>query len=116
MTVASVALGASRLETIGEFNIPEAYQGVDVDDRYFYAVHNRVIAKYEKSTGKFVGRWEGTRGGPIIHLDSAVVMDDKVFAAHSNYPEWPMTSSIEIWDAETLTHIGTHRFGINRGF
>ena len=111
----SAASGASQLEQIGEFDIPEAYQGVGVDDRYFYAVHNRIIAKYDKKTGKRAGRWEGSKDGPIVHLDSALVMDGKIFTAHSNYPEWPMTSSLEIWDAATMKHIGTHSFGINWG-
>jgi hypothetical protein len=109
------ASGASRLEQIAELDIPEAYQGIGVDDRYFYAVHNRIIAKYDKKTGKPAGKWEGPKDGPIIHLDSALVMDGKIFAAHSNYPEWPMTSSLEIWDAQTMKHIGTHSFGINWG-
>jgi hypothetical protein len=112
---ASAASGASRLEQIGEFAIPEAYQGVGVDDRYFYAVHNRIIAKYDKKTGKPAGKWEGPKEGPIVHLDSALIMDGKIFAAHSNYPKWPMTSSLEIWDAATLQHIGSHSFGINWG-
>jgi hypothetical protein len=42
-------------------------------------------------------------------------MDGKLYAAHSNYPEWPMTSSVEIFDAETMEHIGTHSFGIQWG-
>ena len=113
--IAPAASGASRLDQIGEFNIPEAYQGVGVDDRYFYAVHNQIIAKYDKKTGKPAGKWEGPKEGPIVHLDSALVMDGKIFAAHSSYPEWPMTSSLEIWDAATLQHLGNHSFGINWG-
>ena len=50
-----------------------------------------------------------------MHLDSAMVMDGKIYAAHSNYPEWPMTSSLEIFDAETMEHVGTHSFGIQWG-
>jgi hypothetical protein len=78
-------------------------------------VHNRIIAKYDKKTGTLAGKWEGPKDGPIVHLDSALVMNGKIFAAHSNYPEWPMTSSLEIWDAATLMHIGSHSFGINWG-
>ena len=44
-----------------------------------------------------------------------MLMDGKIYAAHSNYPDWPMTSSLEIWDAETMKHIGTHSFGIQWG-
>ena len=112
---APVAIGASALKQIGEFNVPEANQGVGVDDRYFYAVDNQAIAKYDKKTGTLAGRWQGPKEGPILHLDSALLMDGKIYCAHSNYPEWPMTSSLEIWDAATMQHIGNHSFGINWG-
>jgi len=115
LSAAAMSASGATLEQIREFEIPEAYQGVGVDDRYFYAVHNQVIAKYEKRTGKPAGKWEGPKDGPIVHLDSALIMNGKIYAAHSNYPEWPMTSSLEIWDADTLEHIGTHSFGINWG-
>lgn len=54
-------------------------------------------------------------GWPLIHFDGAMVMDGKLYAPHSNYPAWPMTSSLEIFDADTLQHVGTHSFGINWG-
>lgn len=100
---------------LGEFAVPEAGQGVAVDDRYFYAVNSRTIAKYDKRTGAFVTRWQGPPDGPITHLDGGMIMDGKLYAAHSNYPEWPMTSSLEIWDAATLEHVGSRSFGINWG-
>ena len=81
------------LRQIGEFNIPEANQGVGVDTKHFYAVDNQTIAKYEKKTGKLVKKWQGEKAGPIQHFDSAMVMEGKLYLAHSNYPEWPMTSS-----------------------
>jgi hypothetical protein len=85
----SKANAAPVLEQIGEFVVPEANQGVGVDTRYFYAVDNYVIGKYEKKTGKLVKRWQGDQRGPIVHLDSAMVMNGKIYAAHSNYPDWP---------------------------
>ena len=103
------------LEPVGEFVVAEAGQGVGVDARYFYAIDNQVIAKYDKSTGKLVKRWVGDKDGPIRHLDGATLLGGKLYAAHSNYPEWPMTSSLEIWDAATLNHVGSHSFGINWG-
>jgi hypothetical protein len=115
LSFSATATAASRLEQIGEFAVPEAYQAVGVDDRYFYAVHNRAIGKYDKKTGQLVDKWAGPKDGLIRHLDSAMVMDGRIYAAHSNYPEWPMTSSLEIWDANTMKHIGTHSFGINWG-
>jgi hypothetical protein len=105
----------SVLTQIGEFVVPEANQGVGVDAKHFYAVDNAVIGKYDKVTGKLVKKWQGPKKGPITHLDSAMVMDGKIYAAHSNYPEWPMTSSLEIFDAETMEHVGTHSFGIQWG-
>jgi hypothetical protein len=75
---ARAASAKSTLQQIGEFDIPEANQGVGVDDKYFYAVDNQKIAKYEKKTGKLAGKWEGPKDGPIIHLDSAVVLDGKI--------------------------------------
>ena len=112
LLVAVFALGltpqsraASAFEKIGEFDVPEANQGVGVDERHFYAVDNRTIAKYDRATGKLVEKWESPSDGPIVHLDSAMLFDGKLYAAHSNYPGWPMTSSVEIFDAETLQHL-----------
>lgn len=102
-------------ETIKSFDIPEANQGIGVDDRYFYAIDNRTIAKYDKETGERVAIWEGPKDGEIKHLDSAALVDGKLYAAHANYPEWPMTSSVEVWDAATLEHTDTHSLGIDRG-
>jgi hypothetical protein len=112
---AATVMAASGLKQIGEFVVPEANQGVGVDDRYFYAVDNQTIAKYEKKTGKLIRKWQGEKNGSIIHLDSAMLLDGKIYCAHSNYSEWPMTSSVEIWNADTMEHVGNHSFGINWG-
>jgi hypothetical protein len=113
--VAETAGAQPVLVQIGEFVVPEANQGVGVDAQHFYAVDNETIGQYDKATGKLVKKWQGPKKGPITHLDSAMVMDGKIYAAHSNYPEWPMTSSLEIFDAATMEHIGTHSFGIQWG-
>jgi hypothetical protein len=104
-----------RFREISRFQIPEARQGVAVDERFFYAVNDREIARYEKKTGEPAGKWVGKEGGPVIHLDSGVIVDGKLVCAHSNYSGVPMTSSVEIWDPETMTHIGSHSFGIHWG-
>jgi len=113
--IAAGSFAKPALEQIGEFTVKEANQGVGVDDRHFYAVDNQVIGKYDKKTGKLVKKWEGDKKGPILHLDSALLMNGKIYAAHSNYPDWPMTSSLEIFDAETMQHVGSHSFGIQWG-
>ncbi len=84
-------------------------------DRYAYAIDNRIIVKLDKANGKPLANGRGRRPGPIIHMDSGVVRDGKLYTAHSNYPDWPMTSSIEVWDAESLKHLESHSFGIERG-
>ena len=120
--MSAVALGlapasqaAVELVQIAELTVPEANQGVGVDEQHFYAVDNQAIAKYDKTTGKLVKKWQGPSDGPIVHLDSAMLMGGKLYAAHSNYPEWPMTSSVEIFDASTMEHVGSHTFGIRWG-
>lgn len=104
-----------RSEPVASFAIPEANQGVGVDAEHFYAVDNQTIAKYVKATGERVDAWEGGEDGPVLHLDSAVLVEGRLYATHSNYPDWPMTSSIEVFDASTMEHIDTHSFGIERG-
>ncbi len=110
-----LALVLLQAELISTFTAPEARQGVAVDDTSFYAIDSRAIARYDKRTGERTGQWEGRPGGPIIHLDSGVVVDGRLYCAHSNYPGSPMRSSIEIWDAATLTHAGRHDFGVRWG-
>jgi hypothetical protein len=102
-------------EAIRSYRAEEAGQGVAVDARYFYAIGSRAIGKYEKESGRRVKQWKGASEGPIRHLDSGVIRKGKLYAAHSNYPGIPMTSSVEIWDCRTLTHIGSHSFGIRWG-
>jgi hypothetical protein len=102
-------------ELLQRFPIKEARQAVGVDAGAFYAIDNTTIAKYDKRTGKRIARWESGKGSGAIHLDSAVVVDGKLYAAHSNYPAWPMASSIEVWDAARLKHIESHSLGFARG-
>jgi hypothetical protein len=92
----------------------EAVQGVAVDKDHFYTINTRGIGKYEKLTGKFIKELKMTTG-PIIHLDGAIVIKDKLYCAHSNYPGIPMKSSIEIFSTSDLKHTGTHVFEVNHG-
>lgn len=111
LCAAAVAQAQVSFTQIAEFDIPKANQGIGVDRDYFYAVDNRTIAKYDKYTGEFIGRWDDADNGPMIHLDSAMELHGKIFTAHSNWRLLPMTSSVEIWDAQSLEHIGSHSFG-----
>lgn len=91
-------------EVFRRFEAPEARQGVAVDAHHFYAVDNRRIGKYDKRSGRRVAAWDAGDDSSIIHLHSGVVLDGMLYCAHSNYPNVPMASSIEIFDAAGLTH------------
>ncbi len=101
-------------EVLDSFVIPEVNQGIGVDAEHFYAVDNTTIAKYLKETQELVEVRDYTELG-AIHFDSAAVVDGRIYVSHSNYPIWPMTSSLEVFDAETLDPLETHSFGIRIG-
>ena len=109
------AAPAYRFAEIARFPSRFARQGIAVDEGSVYPVTDRGIGRHEKPGGRLVAQWEGPRDGPVIHLDSGVVVDGRLYAAHSNYPQEPMTSSVEVFDAERLEPIGTHSFGIQWG-
>jgi hypothetical protein len=88
---------------VRRFPAPEANQGVAVDRRFFYAIDNTAIGKYDKNTGLRAARWED-HSGRVTHLDSGVVIGSLLYCAHSNYPQTPMIGSIEIFDVERLEH------------
>lgn len=120
ISLALVALGLAQgappsAAVIKRYPAPEARQAVAVNAQHFYAITNARIGKYEKATGTRVAEWVGPSGGPIRHLNSGIVRDGRLYCAHSNYPETPMVSSIEIFDARTLTHVGSHSFGFGHG-
>lgn len=105
-----------QAETLSEFNTFDAKQGVAVDADHFYVANNYRITKHDKKTGEPLIQWDGkAEGAVLIHLDSLMEWNGKLYASHSNYGISPMTSSVEIWDTKTMKHVGTHSFGVNRG-
>lgn len=104
-TLQAVAPAAAPAPVVRRFAAPEARQAVAVDARYFYAITNAAIGKYDKATGQKVAAWKDAPGGHITHLNSGIVVNDELLCAHSNYPETPMVSSIEVFDTKTLTHL-----------
>ena len=103
------------LPLIARFPAAEAIQGVAVDREAFYAINNFAIGKYDKHMGKKLAEWKGERGGPVIHLDSGLVIGNRLYCAHSNFPATPMQSSIEVWDTRNLRHIESHPLGLEPG-
>lgn len=90
-------------------------QGVAVDAEFFYGIGNHVLVKHRKADGVRVAEWISPRGGPIVHLNGGYVADGKLILSHSNFPQLPMASSLEIHDTTTLAPLSTHSFGIRLG-
>ncbi len=103
---------ALKARTLREYPVPGADQGVAADSRFFYAVDNSMLAKYQTSSGHFVTRWEGPADGLIRHLSSCFADGGRLWCANSNDLETPMGSSIEIFDAATLEHADSHSLGM----
>src|SRR5262245_50207342 len=70
----------------------DAHQAVAVDKKYFYVVDNRSITKHDRATGKPLLQFVANDDGPIIHMDSAAVVDGKLYTAPCNYDDSPMAS------------------------
>ena len=118
MTAACSATERPELEAelLATYPAPNARQGVAVDGRYFYPVNNFSLSKRDRTSGELVAEWEGVaEGDPLTHMDSLMELDGRLYASHSNYPISPMTSSVEVWDADSMQHVATHSFGVNRG-
>jgi len=111
--VAQPLAAQATLSQIAEFSTADANQGVGVDKDHFYAIDNTVIAKHRKD-GALVARKDYAELG-IQHLDSATLIKGKIYCSHSNYRFFPMTSSIEVFDAATLEHEATFSLGIRHG-
>ena len=109
-SLAAIA-GERKHVELRRYAAPEARQGVTVDAEYFYAISNHALAKYRRSDGVKVAAWECPEGQPLIHLNAGIVVGDKLYCAHSNYPGVPPLSSVEIFDSATLRHVGSHSFG-----
>ena len=106
--------GKAGFQTRAIFKTLEARQGVAVDADFIYTINSTGIGKYNKKTGSLILTRKDTTG-IIIHLDGGVVIKDKLYCAHSNYPGIPMISSIEIFSTRDLKHVSSHSFGIKYG-
>ena len=123
LSVTGLQVQAQELPPVFEGRIVKTYptfdarQAVAVDAEHFYAVNNFRITKHDRESGEALRQWDGVSEdtGPLVHLDSAMIRNGKLYAAHSNYPIWPMVSSIEVWDTKTMGHVSSHSFGIQLG-
>ena len=100
---------------VSKFQAKEAEQGVAVDDKFIYVIGDSVIGKYDRKTNEKVGEYLGDPNGAIKHMNGGVVLGNRLYCSHSNFPETPMVSSIEIFDTKTLKHVGSQSFGLDAG-
>jgi len=112
---APLPFGDRSFEEVRRIRAEGARQAPAADDAHIYAIDNRAITKHDKATGALVDEWSGPADGPIVHLNSGIVREGRLYAAHSNYPAVPMISSIEIFDVASMEHVGSHSFGIHAG-
>ena len=100
---------------LGRWHVLEANQAAAVDAEHFYGIGNHALVKHRKDSGERVAEWIGPRGGPIVHFNAGYVAEGRLVLAHSNFPQLPMASSLEIHDAATLAPLSSHSFGIRLG-
>ena len=108
---APLPVGAA-FEEVATFRAPEAHQAVAVDADHFYAVGNRVVAKYDKRTGEKVAEVRASEELPLIHMNGGVVQDGVLKVTHSNFPFTPMTGSIERFETDPLRHVSSTSLGL----
>jgi len=101
-----------RSKELTVFNVPKAQQAVAVDNDHFYVINNKTITKHDKKSGELIARFDGTSLG-LHHLNSGVVYHGKLYCAHSNFPELPMKSSVEVFDTRTMKHASSYSLGIS---
>lgn len=111
----SLSATARSYQTVRTYECPEAIQGVAVDTRHFYAIANQEIARYDRKTGEKTASWKEENKELIRHFDGGVVIGRRLYCSHSNYPEVPMASSIEVFNTRKMTHVKTISLGIENG-
>ena len=90
---------------VRQWPAPEAHQAAAADQRFFYAITSRAVAKYDRTTSKRVA----LSTGAARHLNSGFFWKGKLLCAHSNYPFKPERSEIMVLDVDTMKPVSyTH--------
>ena len=105
---------AQDYKEVARYKALYAKQAVAVGKDCFFAIENSHITKFNMQ-GDSLMTWHEPDKNRIRHLNSGIVIGNRLYCAHSNYPRYPMASSIEIFDVKTLTHVGSVSFGIDTG-
>jgi len=89
------------------FSAPEAHQAAAADRKFIYAITNKVIAKYSRTTQQQLA----VSVGDAHHLNSGYSYRGSLLCAHSNYPQIPEQSQIKVLDPESMQLMTFHDFG-----
>lgn len=104
---------AKRYAPTRVMSAPEAHQAAVADEKYVYAIANRVVGKYDRSTGKRIAVSPTT---PLAtHLNSGFFRDGWLYCAHSNYPAKPAQSEILVLNPVGMELKVFKKFGEGRG-
>jgi hypothetical protein len=103
LALAMLGTAASGQEAVRRIVAPEASQGVAAGRHDVYAISNHEIGTYDKRTGERIDHWEGDPAH-FKHMNSCALEGRELWCAASNYPDVPMQSMIEIFDAQRLRH------------
>ena len=116
-TLVAAAPVTLRAEAVAAYSAEEARQGAAVDFDAFYAIVNSAIGRYDRRSGERLASWSLPRSGPIRHINSCHVALDRavLLCANSNFPQTPMASSIEVFDARSLAHLESRSLGLTDG-
>jgi hypothetical protein len=96
-----------RWEKTGEIAAPEATQAAAADERFVFAIANRVIGKYDRGTGERVA----LSTGDAHHLNSGFLHEGQLYCAHSNFPRQPERSEILRLDPKSMELTTFKEFG-----
>lgn len=111
-----VDFGHSDFRKIAQFEIPHARQAIAVNNDFLFGIDDAAVGKYDKKTGVLVASWSAPAESHVQHLNSGIILDEKLLAAHSNYPDFPIENSIESWSPESLEHVGTRKISGRYGY
>ncbi len=116
-TAPTPALTGQRLTAteLGRWRVLEANQAAAVDAEHFYGIGNHVLVKHRKDNGQRVQQWFSPRGGPIVHFNFGYVDGNRLVLSHSNFPQLPPASSLEIHDTRSLAPIESVSIGVRPG-
>ena len=112
------SLYESGVDTVWFAQSRDARQAVAADAQYAYAISDKSISKIHRATNQVIMRWkyEDAHAGidqvgdadklaQIKHLNSGVIIENRLYSAHSNWPELPAHNTIEVWDVDSMTQV-----------